>query len=477
MNKTIVVALVIVVIVLGGLNVFQYYQFTQLAGDYSDLEESYDKLSDDYDSLEETHGELLDNYDSLVENYPRSIAELKENPEEYAGKNVTVEGFFFYVANKTPILVSNPDYLEINTPIPEDMFLDLTGDIPEDLTKNAGAMVHVTGTALLMSEISLRYIRHKVIQLPLSPRIERFIDIMITGPVIDVPTKYAVLISGGGSSGGAYPRYWNDMKYMYSILVNRYNYRLDHIYVIYKDGVGEDTDMPVNYSATIANVAAVFDDLETRMTSNEQLFIYTNNHGNGFDPTTWPYLFNGLADLDGDEPEAGYLEATYRDLNGDGDTNDMVKIDETLSLYYGEVLSDDALVDMLDGINYGKMIIFMEQCFSGGFIHELSGPNRTILTACTEEQVSYSADTEGEYNEFSYHFMRAVDFVDEDGSGYGDADVNMDWRISMVEAFNYASQQDSRDEIPHYDDNGDRVGHTEPIPNGGDGAVGYNAFL
>ena len=476
MSKTIVAALAIVVIILGGLNVLQYYQFTQLREDHSSLEASYDELLDDYDSLDETYGELLDKYDSLVESYPISIAELK-SPEgtKFIGKNVTVEGFFFYVANKTPILVSSPDYLEINTPIPEDRLLDLTGDIPENLTNNAGAMVHIKGTALYMSEISLRYILHRVIQLPLSPRIERLIDIVITGPVIDVPTKYAVLISGGKRPAIAHLRYWNDMKYMYSILVNRYNYRLDHIYVIYKDGVGEDTDMPVNYSATIANVTAVFDDLETKMTSNDQLFIYTNNHGGGFNPER--ARVSGLVDLDGDEPEAGYAEATYGDLNRDGDTDDTVKIDEVLCLYYYEVLSDDTLARMLDDLNYEKVMIFMEQCFSGGFIHDLSGPNRTILTACTEEQSSYSADTEGEYNEFSYHFMRAVDFVDEDGDGYGDADVNYSWMISMVEAFNYASQQDSRDESPHYDDNGDRVGHIEPIPNGGDGAVGNNAFL
>ena len=47
----------------------------------------------------------------------------------------------------------------------------------------------------------------------------------------------------------------------------------------------------------------------------------------------------------------------------------------------------------------------------------------------------------------------------------------------MVEAFNFASQQDSRNEAPLYDDNSDRLGNEEPIPDGDDGTLGSNAFL
>lgn len=472
MNKNIVVALVIVVIVLVGLNVFQFYQFTQLSGDHSDLEDDYDKLSDDYDSLEES--------------YPRPISEVKDNPDKYAGKNITVEGYFAYVGNEAPILVSNPDYLMINTPIPEDEFLDLTGDVPEDLVNESGSFVNVGGTALIRAaEVVLRYIRHKVVQGALQPWIEIIPPIVLEPVLSPFPNKYAVLISGGYRSGSAYHRYWNDMKYMYSILINFYRYSPGNIYVVYKDGIGEDTDIPVNYSATIANVQAVFDDLGTKMDMTDKLFIYLNNHGGGFNPTLSPYNW-GSIDLDGDEPEAGYREADYydydrgaygMDFNGDGDTADTVKIDEVLCLYYRQLLSDDALADMLDDIAYDRMIIFMEQCFSGGFINDLSGSGRVILTACTEEQFSWAADTEGSYNEFSYHFMRAVERVDENADGYGDADVNMDYAVSMAEAFNYASQHDSQDETPHYDDNGDQVGHPESIPNGGDGPTGTTTFL
>lgn len=46
-----------------------------------------------------------------------------------------------------------------------------------------------------------------------------------------------------------------------------------------------------------------------------------------------------------------------------------------------------------------------------------------------------------------------------------------------MEAFNYASQKDSRNETPQYDDNGDQDGNEEPIPNGRDGSLGENTHL
>jgi hypothetical protein len=47
----------------------------------------------------------------------------------------------------------------------------------------------------------------------------------------------------------------------------------------------------------------------------------------------------------------------------------------------------------------------------------------------------------------------------------------------MLEAFNYAAYNDFLDEIPQYDDNGDGLSHTDPVPAGGDGALGCNTYL
>lgn len=101
----------------------------------------------------------------------------------------------------------------------------------------------------------------------------------------------------------------------------------------------------------------------------------------------------------------------------------------------------------------------MEQCKSGVFIPTLSQARRVILTACSPYQNSAGCDTEGPWDEFLYHFMCAVAFTKINGDpGVVDADTNNDNKVSMYEAFMYASAEDSRLENPYYDDDGDGGG-------------------
>lgn len=108
---------------------------------------------------------------------------------------------------------------------------------------------------------------------------------------------------------------------------------------------------------------------------------------------------------------------------------------------------------------------------SGGFIGHLSGPNRIIMTATRSG---------GERNEarFAEFFVRAFDG--------GDADVDKDNRVSMLEAFSYARleverayQQDNLIQSEHalLDDNGDGEGSLEPDPLQNDGALARRVFL
>ncbi len=381
----------------------------------------------------------------LAEDIPTQITELKgENWQDYINKKVTVEGYYFSTRNQYPMLVANPELLLIDTPVPNDKYVNITGTIPTTLSEYVGDRLNIKGTAKQAEEttqkLTLEYESHEHIEATLHPYLETPIHVTVTGHPQPAPNKYAILISGGYNERMAYIRYWNDLKYMYTILRNRYAYKPENIYAPYKDGTGEDTEIPVNSSATIVTVQSVFITLQTKMTNEDTLFIFANNHGG----TT--------TDTNGDEPE------TYN------------KKDETLCLYYGTSLLDDQLAMMLNTLNYHKIIIFMKQCHAGGFIHDLSGPNRIILTSCTQDQGSYGADTEGAYGEFSYHFMKAVNLevpADTDGNGW----------VSMTEAFNYASRLDSRDETPNFDDDGDQIGHMAPIPNGGDGTLGNNTLL
>lgn len=167
-------------------------------------------------------------------------------------------------------------------------------------------------------------------------------------------------------------------------------------------------------------------------------------------------------DLDGD------ARFDFLDVNEDGDLDDWVSIDEELSLA-GWGISDDDFAALVDLVGAGQVSVFMLPCFSGGFIDDLSAPNRVISTAAGEESYSYG-------NLFADLFTGAFHRF----SRYGvplDADSDRNGEISMLEAFNFAARNDYYSETPMYDDNGDREGHFYPIPNGGEGDFGATVYL
>ena len=248
--------------------------------------------------------------------------------------------------------------------------------------------------------------------------------------------KYAVLFSGGIRAEKAYARYWNDIIYMYFIL-QTYGYQSDHIYVVYKNGISEDNITPVDYPATHESFAAVFETLSEEMGESDSLFFYTTNHGAPDGICVW-------------EP-----------------------LDHTGHLTLAQVAY------WLNSITCRDMIIVMEQCYSGKFIEALSAPNRVIMTACSEYQSSASCDTEGNWDEFVYHFMCAVSSVawNEDNVTIN-ADFNDNGYVSMREAFIFAALMDSRPETPLYNDNGDGYGYTALDVIFGDGPwIGEEFYL
>lgn len=157
------------------------------------------------------------------------------------------------------------------------------------------------------------------------------------------------------------------------------------------------------------------------------------------------------------------------DVNQDGDMEDWVSIDEMVNLAIGSDMLDDDLAVFLNRIDASVITIFMEQCFSGGFIEDLSGSNRVIAAATEEDTVSWG-------NVFVEYFTEALHWATRSGSPV-DADKDHNGHISMMEAFNYAAERDYTWEIPQYDDNGDNIGSPYPIPQGGDGSLGARTYL
>lgn len=234
--------------------------------------------------------------------------------------------------------------------------------------------------------------------------------------------SYALIISGGADDYNNHSRYWNDCSMFYQMLVDVYGYNRNNIYVLMADGTdpGYDLHSSVTYgylsspldldgdkkadiqrSATTQNISWAFDQLASRMTNNDNLFIFTTDHG----------AENG-----------------------------------NLYLWGGEQFTPAQMVTQLKKLNrYNTISVCMEQCFSGAFVAPLSQIERlTITTAATAYETSCGSTY---IDPYVYYWAMAM-------SKKMDADADNDSNISMLEAFKYAKAQDYCNEHPQYWSNG-----------------------
>jgi hypothetical protein len=411
--------------------------------------------------------------------------------EKYAGKTVTIEGIF--VRDPVPMLVTDIKMVLANMPMPKDQYILLTGNQAQEIDPKqyGGAKLRITGEVNAVNDANIKnigdYVVITVFKFEFLERIHEYhperIPIELI-PEFRDPRKYAILFSGGIDKSNNHIRYWNDLKFMYSTLINKYGFSKNNFAVLYADGKGLDTQMPVHYSATQTNLETVFDLLRKDSTGKDFVFIFTTNHGGGFCNAGLQYLGTMYYDLGGrfdanvDEGAADIIvEKKYNmDLNSDGDKFDTVSWDEELCSWGGSIFDDD-LGNMFANLKYKTMVIVMEQCFSGGLIRDI-GQNRTnmvIMSAAAESEVSYSMNS-GSYDEFSYYFTCAINGADPSGKTVN-ADTNNDKKVSMVEAFNYARSKDTQPETSQYEDSGDGISHPGKMPASGEGTLGSKTFL
>lgn len=271
----------------------------------------------------------------------------------------------------------------------------------------------------------------------------------------------------GGTLGGP-----GDAAYAYHVLSTHYVFN-DIYYLHY------DTTIPeVDAYANSTNFRwAITDWLANKADSNPDsddiMFIYVIAHGGGIayqPPSAEPYwgdnltLYGGRYDENLDErynnlreiEEAHVINSTYPygpvDVNGDGRIKGWVDIDEILCFYYDwDNMTDDELAGDLNTLNgkYGTLIFATQQCMGGGLIDDLSGPNRTIMTAIDETHLAIADVNDDALSEWSAAFFDALhgestsysvsagEIIHEGNSV--DADSNDDGRVSMLETFTYAS--------------------------------------
>lgn len=417
---------------------------------------------------------------SKIENVKDStIKEVKTGDIEI-GDTVRLEGTF--VDGNAIFLVDDASILLINTMMEEESYLRLDPNSADEYANGVttGQIIEVKGVVVEFEseedKINAEYIGRpylRGLKLIENPKItgKTTVDLTWYTPGISICElnpilcekigttikldEYALLYSGGCNASNNHSRYWNDLKFMYLTLINVYDYDPDHIKVVYANGTAADSEMPVDFAATTNGLQDAFDELETEVDFNDKLFVFTTNHGGGYNT--------------GDSKNHGGL------TDSDGDEVDVYGYDETMCRYNSNLLSDDTFATLIDGIAAGQMIIVLEPCFSGGFLRDLSAENRVIISAANEFQFSYS-HAGGAYDEFSYHFTSAVNGNDPDGNTI-DADDDNDGRVTILEAFNYAKTNDVKPESPQYEDNGDGLPTGNPSLGGGDGQFGSTITL
>ena len=263
--------------------------------------------------------------------------------------------------------------------------------------------------------------------------------------------SYAVIISGGINIEKNHIRYWNNSSLIYQLLVDVYGYKRENIYVLMAGGPVEDvfknnflytnpyildnfhfdlngdgTD-DVGYPATKKAISEVFDLLSNKLTTEDDLFVFTTDHG----------------DMDGQICLWGEEELTPTEF-----TTEINKIK-----------------------NVKSIAVTSSHCFGGALIEPFKAPGRTISSSTLLCELS-NANGEGIddlYSEFAFKWIL--------GHINAKADTDGDGKVSMYEAFIYAREND------HFYNNGEGgvniygYLHIEHPQYWSDNCLGSNQFL
>ena len=261
---------------------------------------------------------------------------------------------------------------------------------------------------------------------------------------------YAVIISGGADRYNNWGRYWNNCSQIYSTLRQKYGLPKSHITVLMSDGTDPATDRDIgtddapsyvntdpdldqdgaddiNGAATHANIVSTLNNLQATLTANDQLFIYITDHG-------------------------------YQESGHDAGAN----------LWNWEHLRDDELESLTHNMAC-DVLVAMGTCFSGGFVDDFAASvnHRAIAVSCNYDETTAVGATYPNYTQWLYYFSSALrGFFPaagptpyQDGAAC-DADTSGDSRVSLHEAWSYATAHKPAGNSPQYDDNAAGFGDT-----------------
>lgn len=235
--------------------------------------------------------------------------------------------------------------------------------------------------------------------------------------------RYAILYSGMSNM-----RHLNDLEFCYRMLIDRYGFEQQNIYVLNYDGTLNTQDgaaavWPGNNSAYRIKITgrgdrpgfqAALAALKSRLKARDLLFIHTNNHGDNFG--------------------AGSFLCTYPS--------------------YGTYMASDFCADLAGLPKYRALAVMLEQCNAGGFnapiLASSTAASTSVSSAAIATQSSYSSP-DGHWDSFARDWVAAQMGHDPYGAALSfNPDTNSDGVVEATEAFNYAVAVKNPSDTPNF---------------------------
>ena len=369
-------------------------------------------------------------------------------------KQVTVEGYFY--DGSIPLIVDKMERLQADSPMPEDAYIVLAGEVPSSFRSGAKVKLRArvqepTSQELKQEKVVLRVPRaaqHAVLQAAPEPTLRPLQTARLPSSAIPVPPskRYALLIGGGMNAANNHARYWNELRAMWWTMF-RAGYAPGRIVVVYANGRPRvfGSIMPVHYSATIPGIEAAFSWLADRMQPEDELYIMVTGQGSrvGAGAVSQYYLWNGM-------PIPPFVFAHQVDRIKD----------------------------------YRRMVIQMNQSYSGGFIPALRNPRRVIITAAAADREAYCHPTHA-YGNFSYWYLSGLAGHQLGTESPWDADADRDGHVSVVEAYNQVLSAPhfvgratlGEWQLPQLEDTGTEPSQSRILPADGEGILAAAIYM
>ena len=238
--------------------------------------------------------------------------------------------------------------------------------------------------------------------------------------------RWAILAAGISGESELQAEYLKQLQDLRRTLEGPLRFPVDHIFLLAEDtGKAPAT---AQLQSTRENLRSACREVARRAGKGDLVFIVLLGHGS-YDGTTYKY------NLVGPDPGA------------------------------------EDLTEMFHSIPAGPLVIVNTTPCSGASIQALSGENRIVITATR-------SGNERNHTRFSSFFV--------DGLLDNKADADKNDRVSLLEAFEYASRKvreyylkegSLQTENPVLEDNGDGEAHAVPGPDNGDGMLARTTFL